>query len=103
MTGSPSWMFAAWTLGGLASLIGALCYAELATTYPHPGGDYHFLHRAYGPGVSFLFAWARFAVITTGAIALLAFTSEEHTSELQSLAYLVCRLLLEKKNKFNIP
>src|SRR2546425_8068958 len=31
--------------------------------------------------------------------------SEEHTSELQSLAYLVCRLLLEKKkkkNKYNI-
>src|SRR6266545_8327819 len=25
--------------------------------------------------------------------------SEEHTSELQSLAYLVCRLLLEKKNQ----
>src|SRR3989441_3398430 len=30
-------------------------------------------------------------------VALLA-RSEEHTSELQSLAYLVCRLLLEKKN-----
>src|SRR2546425_6483228 len=33
--------------------------------------------------------------------------SEEHTSELQSLAYLVCRLLLEKKKKitnaYNIP
>src|SRR2546425_3947989 len=29
--------------------------------------------------------------------------SEEHTSELQSLAYLVCRLLLEKKKKTNIP
>src|SRR5687767_15778990 len=28
--------------------------------------------------------------------------SEEHTSELQSLAYLVCRLLLEKKNHINI-
>src|SRR6266404_9583930 len=28
--------------------------------------------------------------------------SEEHTSELQSLAYLVCRLLLEKKKKTNI-
>src|SRR5687767_15793211 len=27
--------------------------------------------------------------------------SEEHTSELQSLAYLVCRLLLEKKKKVN--
>src|SRR2546425_2914179 len=29
--------------------------------------------------------------------------SEEHTSELQSLAYLVCRLLLEKKNAYNRP
>src|SRR2546425_2441541 len=28
--------------------------------------------------------------------------SEEHTSELQSLAYLVCRLLLEKKKKINL-
>src|SRR5687767_15560764 len=27
--------------------------------------------------------------------------SEEHTSELQSLAYLVCRLLLEKKNNYD--
>src|SRR2546425_8821776 len=29
--------------------------------------------------------------------------SEEHTSELQSLAYLVCRLLLEKKKKHEVP
>src|SRR5687767_15642891 len=29
--------------------------------------------------------------------------SEEHTSELQSLAYLVCRLLLEKKNNAHSP
>src|SRR2546425_8991529 len=28
--------------------------------------------------------------------------SEEHTSELQSLAYLVCRLLLEKKKKYTL-
>src|SRR2546423_5728440 len=32
-----------------------------------------------------------------------AVRSEEHTSELQSLAYLVCRLLLEKKNKTILP
>src|SRR3989441_8618898 len=31
-------------------------------------------------------------------IANAGLRSEEHTSELQSLAYLVCRLLLEKKN-----
>lgn len=73
MTGDAAWMFAAWALGGVMSLIGALCYAELATTYPNAGGDYHFLRRAYGRSVSFLFAWARFSVIATGSIALLAF------------------------------
>src|SRR2546425_8205507 len=31
------------------------------------------------------------------------YRSEEHTSELQSLAYLVCRLLLEKKNIRDCP
>src|SRR2546425_8925255 len=36
--------------------------------------------------------------VTVGGLALLR-RSEEHTSELQSLAYLVCRLLLEKKKK----
>src|SRR2546425_13184320 len=34
-------------------------------------------------------------------LAYFAPRSEEHTSELQSLAYLVCRLLLEKKKKIN--
>ncbi len=73
MTGSPGWMFGAWLLGGAISLIGALCYAELTTAYPSAGGDYHFLKRAYGRPVSFLFGWARLSVITTGSIALLAF------------------------------
>src|SRR2546425_6065266 len=41
------------------------------------------------------------AAVTVGGIALrgISTRSEEHTSELQSLAYLVCRLLLEKKKK----
>jgi amino acid transporter len=73
MSGSPGAMFTLWLLGGLVSLIGALCYAELTTTYPHPGGDYHYLQLAFGRSLAFLFGWARFAVITTGSIALLAF------------------------------
>ena len=35
-----------WLLGGVVTLIGALCYAELATAYPHVGGEYHFLRKA---------------------------------------------------------
>ena len=78
-------MLAAWLLGGIVSLIGALCYAELATAYPHAGGDYHFLTRAYGRKLSFLFAWARFAVITTGSIALLAFVFGDYCTRLYPL------------------
>ena len=78
-------MLAAWLLGGIVSLIGALCYAELATAYPHAGGDYHFLTRAYGRKLSFLFAWARLAVITTGSIALLAFVFGDYCTRIYSL------------------
>src|SRR2546425_4820937 len=38
-------------------------------------------------------------VFTASSSAMAIERSEEHTSELQSLAYLVCRLLLEKKKK----
>ena len=78
-------MLAAWLLGGIVSLIGALCYAELATAFPHAGGDYHFLTRAYGRKLSFLFAWARLAVIATGSIALLGFVFGDYCSRLYSL------------------
>ncbi|HVL74452.1 MAG TPA: amino acid permease [Noviherbaspirillum sp.] len=81
MTGSAPWMFGAWLLGGLMSLIGALCYAELATAYSHAGGDYHFLRRAYGRSVAFLFGWARFSVITTGSIALLGFVFGDYMNQ----------------------
>jgi APA family basic amino acid/polyamine antiporter len=62
-----------WVIGGIVSLIGALCYAELGAAYPNTGGEYHFLTRAFGRGVGFLCAWSRMAVIQTGSIAILSF------------------------------
>src|SRR2546423_7438038 len=41
----------------------------------------------------------RHATVACRSHVVLTQRSEEHTSELQSLAYLVCRLLLEKKNE----
>lgn len=80
-----SFMFlATWVLGGLVSLIGALCYAELTTTFPHAGGDYHFLTRAFGKRLAFLFAWARMSVIQTGSIALLSFIIGDYMAQLYS-------------------
>ncbi len=85
LTGSTEWMFGVWLLGGVMSFIGALCYAELATAYANTGGDYHFLRRAYGASVSFLFGWARFSVITTGSIALLAFVFGDYMQQILRL------------------
>jgi amino acid transporter len=62
-----------WAVGGLLSLAGALCYAELATAYPHEGGDYVYLSRAYGRWAGFLFGWVQLAVVRPGYIALVAF------------------------------
>ena len=81
-------MFTLWIMGGVVSLIGALCYAELTTSYPHAGGDYHYLHRAYGRATAFLFGWARFAVITTGSIALLAFVFGDYMQQAVPLSML---------------
>ena len=74
-----------WVAGGAISLVGALCYAELTTTYPHTGGDYHYLTRAYGKPLSFLFAWSRATVIQTGSVALLAFVFGDYASQLLRL------------------
>src|SRR5688572_16482920 len=55
-----------WLLGGVLTLVGALCYVELACARPDAGGEYHFLSRAYGQPVGLFFAWARGSVIQTG-------------------------------------
>lgn len=81
---SAGMMLMAWLLGGVVSLIGALCYAELTTTFPNAGGDYHFLMRAFGRRIAFLFAWARMSVVQTGSLALLAFIFGDYASEIFS-------------------
>ncbi|MBW3596782.1 MAG: amino acid permease [Planctomycetes bacterium] len=76
---SSAWMgLGAWLLGGVLSFIGALCYAELATTYPRIGGDYVYLSRAYGRWVGFLFGWGQLAVILTGSIGTMAYAFADY-------------------------
>lgn len=89
----------AWLVGGLLSIIGALCYSELASAYPQAGGDYSYLKRAFGARVAFLYAWARLAVIQTGSIALLAFVVGDYFAQLLDLgpwsasAYAACAVI----------
>ncbi|MDA1015320.1 MAG: amino acid permease [Planctomycetota bacterium] len=71
---SSPWMgMGAWLLGGFLAFAGALCYAELTTTYPQSGGDYVYLSRAFGPWMGFQFGWAQLTVILTGSIGAMAY------------------------------
>ena len=70
---SPWQGLAVWVVGGLLSLCGALCYAELATSLPRNGGDYEYLGRAYRPGFGFLFGWAQWTAVLSGSIAAMAY------------------------------
>jgi APA family basic amino acid/polyamine antiporter len=85
LTNDMGWTLLVWAAGALISVVGALCYAELCSAYPHAGGDYHFLHRAFGRHVAFLYGWARATVINPGAMALLAYVFGDYFSQVLSL------------------
>jgi APA family basic amino acid/polyamine antiporter len=50
-------VFAAWIVGAILSLFGALAYAELGAAIPEAGGEYAYLRRGFGPVWGFLFGW----------------------------------------------
>src|SRR3989454_7766107 len=55
--GSVAVVFAAWIVGGVLSLFGALSFAELGAMIPEAGGEYAYLRRGFGPVYGFLFGW----------------------------------------------
>jgi basic amino acid/polyamine antiporter, APA family len=71
-----------WAIGGVISLFGAMAYAELATAYPHQGGDYVYLGRAYGRWSGFLFGWVQLSVVRPGDIAVMAFAFADYAKRL---------------------
>jgi amino acid transporter len=77
----PGWGLGIWVVGGILSLIGALCYAELASTYPRLGGDYVYLSRAFGSWAGFLFGWAQLAVVLTANIGMMSFIFGQYAVE----------------------
>ncbi len=77
------WMgLAVWIVCGVLALIGGLCYAELASTYPRSGGDYYYLTQAFGRFVGFLFGWAQLSVILPASIGVMAFVFATTATEI---------------------
>ncbi|MFM8250126.1 MAG: APC family permease [Planctomycetota bacterium] len=81
----PWGLIGAWVLGGVLSLAGALCYAEMATTYHDLGGDYSYLKRAFGGWFAFLFGWSQLAATLTGSIGSLAYVFSDYALRLWGL------------------
>ncbi len=61
-----------WIAGGLVSLCGALCVAELGAAMPRAGGQYVYLQRAFGPLWGYLYGWGAAVVINPASIAFVA-------------------------------
>ena len=70
---TPWLILLAWLIGGGISLLGVLCYAELASQFPHTGGTYVFLREAYGKFVGFIYGWAEFSINRAASIAAVAY------------------------------
>jgi basic amino acid/polyamine antiporter, APA family len=70
---SPDLVMAAWVLGGIISLFGALSNAEIASMMADSGGEYVYFRRIYGKFMAFLWGWSTFAVIKTAAISGLSY------------------------------
>jgi APA family basic amino acid/polyamine antiporter len=59
--------FAAWIVGGLVSLCGALTYAEIGSRYPVPGGFYKVVSECYHPAFALMLNWVYVLVQGAGA------------------------------------
>jgi APA family basic amino acid/polyamine antiporter len=58
-----------WIVGAAFSVTAALVLSELGAMFPRAGGLYVYLREAFGPLIAFLYGWASFIAIDSGAIA----------------------------------
>lgn len=82
---SPWKLIGLWLAVGLLTLIGAMCYAELGSSYPEEGGDYAYLTRAFGRRWGFLFAWAQLWIVRPGSIGAMAYVLATYANRIGHL------------------
>lgn len=95
------WLLVAWLAGGFIAWLGALCYAEWGTRCPDGGGDYHYILRAFGPRVAWVFGWMQLLVIRPGSLGFFALAFGKYAQELfplevphPQLCYAIAALVL---------
>ena len=82
-----------WILGGLISLMGGLCYAELGASMPKAGGNYVYLNEAYHPAVGFMCGFSSWLLGGAGSIAAIAIAFPKAFSTLVPISDLTVKLV----------
>lgn len=75
-----------WVAAALFALTGSLIYAELGARLPHTGGEYVYIHRAFGPLPAFLYGWSQLLVVRTNPVAALPLVCVEYASSLYPMS-----------------
>jgi APA family basic amino acid/polyamine antiporter len=70
---SSVWILAAWIVGGIITLFGALSNAEVAGLLADTGGEFVYFRKIYNRFFAFLYGWSLFTVIQTATISSLAY------------------------------
>jgi basic amino acid/polyamine antiporter, APA family len=78
--------FAAWIVGGVCVLAGALTYAELAGALPRTGGVFVYLREGFGRLPAFLFGWAELTIVRASALGAIATVFAEYLLRMLGLS-----------------
>ncbi|MGN0734225.1 MAG: APC family permease [Anaerovoracaceae bacterium] len=86
-----------WIVGGIVSILGGLCFAELGACDPKSGGMVVYLNKAYHPAVGYSFGFTSWLISGSGSIAALAIalpTAMRNFTDLSDTAVKVVAIVL---------
>ena len=86
-----------WVVGGIVSILGGLCFAELGACDPKSGGMVVYLNKAYHPAVGYSFGFTSWLISGSGSIAALAIalpTAMRNFTDLSDTAVKVVAIVL---------
>ncbi|GIY12243.1 y+L amino acid transporter 1 [Caerostris extrusa] len=80
-TGSVGMSLVVWSVAGIISMIGALCYVELGTCIPSSGSHFTYIKKCWGDFPAFLYLWVQVVILTPVAMIILSLTFANYMLE----------------------